>query len=72
MPVRNTVKTFINKKGITPYQFGKETGIAQKTAYALYNIPEQRPSPSVLDKICDFYQIQPGELLEWVPPKPDK
>ncbi len=68
VPVRNTIKAFVDRKGISPYQFGKETGIAQKTAYALYNNPEQRPSPSVLDKICDFYQIQPAELLEWIPP----
>jgi DNA-binding Xre family transcriptional regulator len=72
MPVRNTIKAFIDKRGITPYQFGKETGIAQRTAYALYNNPEQRPSPSVLDKICDFYQVQPGLFLEWVHPKKEK
>lgn len=72
MPVRNTIKAFIDKRGITPYQFGKETGIAQKTAYALYNNPEQRPSPSVLDKICDFYQVQPSVFLEWVNPTKEK
>ncbi len=72
MPVRNTIKAFIDARGITPYQFGKETGIAQGTAYALYNNPEQRPSPSVLDKICDFYEVQPSAFLEWVKPRNEK
>jgi DNA-binding Xre family transcriptional regulator len=69
MPVKNKVKQFVDSKGITPYQFQKDTGVAPRTAYDLYNKPEQVPHVTVLNKICDFYQIQPGELLEWVPPK---
>lgn len=69
MPVRNRIKNFIEANKITVYQFGKNSGISQTTAYALYHNPEQRPSPSVLDKICDCYEIQPGEILEWVPPE---
>lgn len=68
MPVINIIKRFVQKRGITAYQFGKDTGIAQNTAYALFNNPHQRPSPSVLDKVCDFYEIQPSEILKWVPP----
>jgi len=67
MPVRNKIKPFLDQKGITPYQFRKETGIAQRTAYDLYNKPEQLPSSTVLEKICSTYKVQPGELLEWIP-----
>ncbi len=35
-------------------------------AYDLYNNPDQLPSSAVLSKICDAYEVQPGELLEWV------
>ena len=69
MPVVNTIKTFIDKKEISVYQFSKDTGIAQRTAYSLYNYPEQRPSPSVMDKICDYYECQPCELIKWVKPE---
>jgi len=69
MPVKNKIKQFVDGKGITPYQFQKDTRIAPRTAYDLYNKPEQVPHVIVLNKICDFYQIQPGELLEWVPPE---
>ncbi|AUT04641.1 DNA-binding protein (plasmid) [Nostoc sp. CENA543] len=65
MPVRNTIKEFVDSKGITVYQFRKETGIAQATAYNLYNNPQQLPAPGVLAKICDRYECQPGELLRW-------
>ena len=67
MSVKNKIKQFLYEKGITPYQFRKDVGIAQRTAYDLYNNPEQLPSSTVLSKICDAYQVQPGELLEWVP-----
>lgn len=66
MPVINKIKPFLDAKGITPYQFRKDSGIAQRTAYDLYNNPSQLPSSSVLSKICDAYEIQPGVVLEWV------
>ena len=64
--MKNKVKEFLDSRGITRYQFRKDTGIAQRTAYDLYDKPEQLPSSTVLAKICDAYEVQPGELLEWV------
>lgn len=64
--MKNKVKQFLDGKGITRYQFRKDTGIAQRTAYDLYDKPEQLPSSTVLAKICGAYEVQPGELLEWV------
>ena len=66
MPLRNKIKQFIDQKGISVYRFRQETGIAQRTAYDLYNKAEQLPSPDVLRKICDTYQVQPNELMEWI------
>ena len=68
MPVLNKIKKFLDTKGITPYRFREDTGIANRTAYDLYNNPTQVPHTTVLSKICDRYEIQPGEILEWVPP----
>lgn len=64
--MRNKIKEFIDKRGITVYQFRQQTGIANKTAYDLVNKPEQYPAREVMDKICSAYRVQPGELLEWV------
>ncbi|MBD1871957.1 helix-turn-helix transcriptional regulator [Nodosilinea sp. FACHB-131] len=66
MAVKNRIKEFVDARGITPYKFRQDVGIAQRTAYDLYNKPEQLPRSSVLDKICNAYEVQPGELLEWV------
>lgn len=66
MPVINKIRTFLQSRDITAYRFQKDVGIAQRTAYDLYNNPDQLPSSTVLSKICDAYKIQPGEILEWV------
>ncbi|MFM6451271.1 MAG: helix-turn-helix domain-containing protein [Planktothrix sp.] len=66
MAVRNKIKEFCSNRAITPYRLWKDAGLAPKTAYDLYNNPSQLPSSSVLSKICDTYEVQPSELLEWV------
>lgn len=66
MPVRNTVRRFIDEKlKITRYEFSERTGLSKTTVYSLYENPEQIPNRLALNKICDFYKIQPSELLEW-------
>ena len=65
--MRNKIKEFIDGKGITVYRFREDTGIANKTAYDLYNHPDKYPAESVMSKICAAYRVQPGDLLEWVP-----
>lgn len=69
MPLKNHVRELVEKKKISVYRFKVETGIANRTAYDLYNKPYHLPSPEVLSKICDTYQIQPSEVLEWVSPE---
>jgi DNA-binding Xre family transcriptional regulator len=66
MTMKNKIKDFLDSRGVTPYQFWKQTEVAQRTAYDLYNNPEQYPSRDVMDKICSTYGIQPGQILEWV------
>lgn len=66
MPMQNKIKAFVDGRGMTVYEFRKQTGIANKTAYDLYNNSEQYPSKNVMDKICSTFEIQPGDLLLWV------
>ncbi len=70
--MKNTIREFLEKRGITRYRFYKDVGIAPKTAYDLYSSPEQLPASTVLAKICDTYKVQPGELLIWVGDNPSE
>jgi len=68
MSMKNKIKAFIDSNPeLTIYGFRQKTGIANKTAYDLYHNPGQYPSREVMNKICKAFNIQPGDLLEWVP-----
>ena len=66
MAMRNKLKQFLESKNLSVYRFQKDTGIAPKTAYDLVNDESKIPAPKVLEAICDAYEVQPGDLLEWI------
>ncbi len=73
--MRNKIKEFLERRpdsvtgkpGTSAYRFWKETNLSRPTAYRLVADPTYIPSGDVLDKICNTYQVQPGELLVWTP-----
>jgi DNA-binding Xre family transcriptional regulator len=69
MPVNNKIKELVDSREISVYRFRKDVGIAQRTAYDLYNNPSQLPSSSVISKICDAYRVPVGDVLVWIPPE---
>lgn len=64
--MRNRVKEFLASRGLSAYQFIKDTGIAPTTGYKLAKDESHLPSIRVLEVMCDRYQVQPGEFIEWV------
>jgi DNA-binding Xre family transcriptional regulator len=64
--MRNRISEFLKARGISAYQFIKDTGIAPTTGYKLAKDESHLPSIRVLESICDKYQIQPNEVIEWV------
>ena len=63
MVLKNRVKEFTKNKGITIYKFAKDVGISFNTGYRLSNDPTHLPSITVLQAICDRYEIQPNEII---------
>ena len=69
--VRLTVHNLMARRGITAYALSRGTGLSYPSAYRL-----SRPGggfgrlhAGTLDLLCTFFEVQPGELLEWVPGK---
>ncbi len=65
--IRNRIKLMVDQAGITRYQFWKETGLAQNTAYRLYDDPTYIPGEPVMEKICSRYGWQPGDYIIYIP-----
>ena len=66
MALKNLIKELLAEKGITAYQFIKDTGISGTTGYELARNPWHIPSTGSIAKICDAYEIQPSKIIVWV------
>ena len=63
VPTKNKIKDLLDSENTTRYQFWKDTGLAQNTAYRLYDDPSYIPGSSVMYKIFLAYGWQPGMYL---------
>lgn len=61
--IKNDIKTLVDRKGITTYQFCKDTGLSINTAYSLYNNRGYIPRKEVMEKIAKAYGWQPGQYI---------
>lgn len=53
-------------EAFTSYRLGRDTGISLNTIYSLINDQDKIPSEKTLKKICEFYMIKPGEIIDLV------
>jgi DNA-binding Xre family transcriptional regulator len=69
--IRFHLAAVLKRKGWTPYRLAQETGLTVPTAYRLADPALQfgRFTADTLDRLCAALNVQPGELLEWVPGK---
>jgi putative transcriptional regulator len=72
--IRFKLAEILKQKGWTPYRLAQVTGLTVPTAYRLA-APELRFgrfTASTLDRLCSALQVQPGDLLQWVPGEQDE
>ena len=69
--VRLLVHELMARRGISAYALSRGAQLSYPSAYRL-----SRPGGSfgrlhadTLERLCRFFAVQPGALLEWVPPK---
>jgi DNA-binding Xre family transcriptional regulator len=69
--IRYRVAELLEKKGWTRYRLAKEMGLTEPAVYRLAepNRAVTRIDGRTLEKLCQAFKVQPGELLEWVPDK---
>lgn len=65
--MQNNIKAIVEGKGITPYRFWKDVGCSRDVAYKLVKNSSYIPRESVLESICRAYDLQPGDILQYIP-----
>ncbi|MDX2260362.1 MAG: helix-turn-helix transcriptional regulator [Gemmatimonadales bacterium] len=67
--LRFRLAAILKKKGWTPYRLSQVTGLSAPTAYRLADPDQQfgRFTADTLERLCAALEVQPGELLEWIP-----
>lgn len=67
--IRLRLADVLAARGWTPYRLAQETGLTVPTAYRLADASLRfgRFTADTLDRLCEALEVQPGELLEWVP-----
>jgi DNA-binding Xre family transcriptional regulator len=67
--VRLLVHDLMARRGISAYALSRGANLSYPSAYRLSR-PEgrfQRLNAETLDRLCSFFQVQPGALLKWSP-----
>jgi putative transcriptional regulator len=67
--IRFHLASILQQKGWSPYRLARMTGLTVPTAYRLADptLRFGRFTADTLDRLCAALDVQPGELLEWVP-----
>lgn len=55
------------KRNIPLTEVADETGLPPKTLFAWANNTVTRFDVHVIDAICQYFRVQPGELFEYIP-----
>src|SRR5919202_365824 len=67
--IRFRLASILQQKGWSPYRLARMTGLTVPPAYRLADptLRFGRFTADTLDRLCAALDVQPGELLEWVP-----
>jgi len=67
--IRFRLGAILEARGWSPYRLARATGLTVPTAYRLADptLVFGRFTADTLDRLCAALDVQPGELLEWLP-----
>lgn len=68
MAIRIKVSEFLGRYKMTQKDLSEKTGIRANTVSAFYYETIKRLDVKHLDKLCEVFNCQPGDLLEYIPP----
>lgn len=70
--VRLQIHELMAERGITAYALSKGAPMAYPSAHRLSRPHGRfgRMHADTLDSLCQFFNVQPGKILQWIPTRP--
>jgi DNA-binding Xre family transcriptional regulator len=67
--VRLNIHELLKTRGISAYALSKGTDLPYPTAHRLARVGGEfgRLHADTLDRLCEFFQLQPGKFIQWIP-----
>jgi len=65
--IRSRLAAILTAQGRTPYWLAKAAGMTVPGAYQIAHQEEMHFRAETLDRICAALNVQPGDVLEYVP-----
>ncbi|UGB45470.1 helix-turn-helix transcriptional regulator [Frateuria edaphi] len=63
-------KAFKERRVVSLTEVAEATGVHRATLSKMANQPGANIGTEVIDKLCRYFDCQPGDLLTYVPPEP--
>lgn len=67
MSISNNVKQLLDRKGESINQMSKSLGVTYVTAHALYHNTSTSINYDLLNRLCKYFGVGPGEILIYLP-----
>ena len=64
-------KRIQERRNISLQEVALKTGITRKTLYSWENNKVNRFDVSVIDALCNYFEIEAGDLIQFIRNKPD-
>ena len=67
--IRNRLSRLMGERRLSIQDVARGAGLSYPVVSGLYHDRATRLDIATLDKLCTFFRVQPGDILEWVPPE---
>jgi DNA-binding Xre family transcriptional regulator len=72
MSIGNNIKQLLDRKGESINQMSKALGVTYVTAHALYHNTTNSINYDLLNRLCKYFGVGPGEILIYLPDPDNK
>lgn len=72
MTIENRISELLGRRRESISDLARGAGISYAAAHALYHGTSKAISMEMLDKLCSYFGVQPGELFVYAPDEGEK